>query len=733
MLTTVRQFLFSSIRRQVIALLSLTALVYAGLHWQIEKHLLLPQFVLLQETEAKQDMQRIKSLIDHEITSVSQKVADWAAWDDTYEYVLDHNTEYEESNLLLESLIHMQISMLAIFDLEGKMVWGQGCDWRQEEPLALNLLAPKHLPPSHPLLQHQSADDSINSILLCPEGPMIISSMPIVTSERTGPNHGTLMMGRFLDSACTDQWSQELSISFSLENWDSLPTTPTNLEIRPKMCQDQTLLRYDTNHITAYQPLPDLEGHNTLFIQAQIPSSILSRGTAAIRFSTISIFIVGGLLLLTLYAILHWTLLGRLRHFSQHFHDVSKKRDLSKRIQVSQADEMSLLQTSFNSMLHNLEQSDRALRDGEETYRQIFNSVHDSLCVLNTNGRLIAVNPSACETFGLTQQDLEGRSMHLLIHPDAHSTLNHLIKTALASGQSSEEISFVCHNGNTIEVTALGRSTRMLGQTCVLMVLRDIHERREIQSSLQQARQDAQNAHEFKSGLLRNVTHEMRSPLNHIIGFCTLLSEEQLCAAHQEYLDHIRQSSEELMSLVNSIIDISRIESGSLSLNFESHSLTALLHEIEMIGRSKAEKQGLSFRLNPQPPLPETFITDNQRLLQCLKVLIDNAIKFTPSGTVEINIYSHTKNPNDYLCFDICDNGPGISEQAQEDIFNSFAQVDASATRTHGGMGTGLAITKGLLEYLGGSISVQSTPGQGSVFTISLSLNTTANRVRLQC
>ena len=327
MFKALKQWLFSSIRRQVVALLTISALVYAGLHWQIEQKVLFPQFVLLQETEAKQDMQRIVSLIDHELTSVSQKVADWAAWDDTYEYVIDHNPDYEESNLLLESLIHMQINMLAIFDLEGQLIWGQGCNWRQEMPLSLDILAQGQLSPDHQLLQHQSPDDAINGILECPQGHMLFSAMPIVTSERTGPSRGTLMMGRFLDRECIDQWSQELSVPFSLEKWDEQAPPPILSEIHRTTSQAQISLRYTPHgYITAYQQLPDLEKQNNLFIQAVIPATILSRGITAMRFSTFSIFIVGGLLLLTMYAGLHWTLLGRLRHFSQHFHDIAQKK-----------------------------------------------------------------------------------------------------------------------------------------------------------------------------------------------------------------------------------------------------------------------------------------------------------------------------------------------------------------------------------------------------------------------
>ena len=725
MFKAVKQWLSSSIRRQVVALLFATASIYAGLHWQIEKKMLLPQFTQLQETEIKQDMQRITSLIDHELASVSQKVADWAAWDDTYQYVLDRNPDYEESNLLLESLVHMQISLLAIFDLNGQLVWGQGCDWRHETPLPLSLLAQGQLPPSHRLLQLQSADDVINGILLCPEGPMLFSAMSIVTSERTGDSHGTMMMGRFLDSECIDQWSRELSVSFSLERWDQQPPQPPIEEIHRQTAAETICLRYSPHEsITAYRQLPDLEGRNHLFVQATIPSSILSRGQAAIRFSTLSIFVVGGLLLLTMYAGLHWTLLGRLRCFSQHFQDIAQKSDLSKRIRVSQADEMSYLQSSFNSMLHNLEQSDRALRASEETYRQIFNTAQDCLFVLNTKGHILAANPSAQNLFGLDDQDLTNHDMRSFVQPQKQSEFEHFLKQALHQGEASQELAMVCSQHQILDVTALGRQTQMLEQTCVLMVLRDIHERREIQNNLQQARQEIQNVNELKNGLLRNITHEMRSPLNHIMGFCSLLSEDQLCQTHQEYLAHIRQSSEELISMINSIIDISRIEAGTLSLNIDNCSISSLLHEIEFIGQTKAEKKGLTFTLARQETLPETITTDSQRLQQCLQTLIDNAVKFTSEGTIQIKVYTQTQASEDCLCFDICDNGPGIPPEAQAEMFTSFAQADISATRVYGGMGTGLAVTKGILELLGGSITVQSEPGRGSIFTVTLALNT---------
>ena len=670
---------------------------------KIEQKVLFPQFVLLQETEAKQDMQRIVSLIDHELTSVSQKVADWAAWDDTYEYVIDHNPDYEESNLLLESLIHMQINMLAIFDLEGQLIWGQGCNWRQEMPLSLDILAQGQLSPDHQLLQHQSPDDAINGILECPQGHMLFSAMPIVTSERTGPSRGTLMMGRFLDRECIDQWSQELSVPFSLEKWDEQAPPPHTFRDSSNNITGTNLPPIYSPWITS--PLisnyPIWKKQNNLFIQAVIPATILSRGITAMRFSTFSIFIVGGLLLLTMYAGLHWTLLGRLRHFSQHFHDIAQKNDLSKRIRVSQADEMSHLQSSFNSMLHNLEQSDRALRASEETYRQIFNTVQDCLFVLNSKGVILAANPSARDLFDLNQAGQNTQEMTTLISPMSQSDFELFMEQTLNTGQSSQELSLICTSHQTLNVRALGRQTHMLEQTCILMILRDIEEHREIALTLQQAREDARKAQAAKSGLLRNVTHEMRSPLNDILGFCTLLGDDALDPTHEEYLSHIRSSSEELMAMVNSIIDISRIETGDLVLEMSQHPLDSLIHDIETIARTKAQNKGLECELICDKALPDTLVTDPQRLLQCLKVVIDNAVKFTPTGVIKIKIYSQPHDHPTQLCLAIIDQGPGLPTQAQGELLEAFTQADTRVNRSYGGLGTGLAVTQGLIQMPG--------------------------------
>lgn len=304
-----------------------------------------------------------------------------------------------------------------------------------------------------------------------------------------------------------------------------------------------------------------------------------------------------------------------------------------------------------------------------------------------------------------------------------------LLCTTRDVGQGSRDVTFCCAQGETLSLQVRCRMIRRQGQTCVLAVLRDVAERREIESSLREAQREVAHASEFKSGLLRNVTHEMRTPLNHILGFAELLHDERLNESQQTFVQNIHQAGKELRGLVNSILDVSRIEAGNLQLEVLSCSLRALIHELETIGQTRAQEKNLAFEVHCDPALPETFRTDVDRLRQCLMTLIDNAVKFTDQGQVELRVAPACIDDCHGVEFSVHDTGPGIAEDLQEIIFHPFAQGDTSVTRTQGGLGTGLTIAARLAELLGGRITLESKLGEGSTFTIVIPCTNTQSAV----
>ncbi len=270
--------------------------------------------------------------------------------------------------------------------------------------------------------------------------------------------------------------------------------------------------------------------------------------------------------------------------------------------------------------------------------------------------------------------------------------------------------------------------------TSVNNLHREIEVRKRTETFLKAARDEAERATQAKGEFLANMSHELRTPMNAIIGFSQVLQSEDLPPEHAEYVGIIEDCCQRLLTLIDDILDLSKIEAGHMSVDACEFTLEKVLKEMEVFLRPLADKKNLGFSVEMCGTVPPTMRTDPVRLHQCLINLIGNAIKFTDEGRVQLKV-SAAGNGQPCVRFDIEDTGPGIPDDKQSEIFEAFKQADGSATRKHGGTGLGLAIVKQLVELLGGHISVESGEGKGSTFTVILPayLETENGQPDLQC
>jgi signal transduction histidine kinase len=241
--------------------------------------------------------------------------------------------------------------------------------------------------------------------------------------------------------------------------------------------------------------------------------------------------------------------------------------------------------------------------------------------------------------------------------------------------------------------------------------------------ALEEANRRAEAASKAKSDFLANMSHEVRTPMNAILGYLDLLFQSIDASEEQsEFVSTIRKSGKYLLTIVDDVLDISRIEAGQLALESQHLSARELAREVVSICRTHAADKGLELTLAVDASVPERIFSDPVRLRQVLLNLVGNAIKFTNEGSVRLMVSTEETDDDRTLRFDVFDTGPGIAEELLPTLFDSFTQVDSSSTRDAGGAGLGLAISKRLATALGGRIEVDSKVGKGSTFSLVLEI-----------
>lgn len=248
----------------------------------------------------------------------------------------------------------------------------------------------------------------------------------------------------------------------------------------------------------------------------------------------------------------------------------------------------------------------------------------------------------------------------------------------------------------------------------------DISEMKAMQNNLIKLKESAESASAAKSSFLANMSHEIRTPMNAILGLTNVVLRMDLGAKQRDYLSRVEASSQSLLSLLNDILDYSKIEAGKLKINKEVFELNFVIDNCTGLFGFLAEQKGVEFVVSKESSLSKYYLGDPIRLSQIINNLLGNAVKFTSVGKIEMNVARVVKNDVESLCFKIIDSGIGMSKAQSDLIFDAFSQADISISRQYGGTGLGLAISRSLTNLLGGTLTFESKLNEGSVFEVVL-------------
>ncbi len=398
-------------------------------------------------------------------------------------------------------------------------------------------------------------------------------------------------------------------------------------------------------------------------------------------------------------------------------------------------------------------EAEEIIRESEVTLQSTLSSIDDLVFSVDRAGIFLEYRQPVSEKLFVAPELFVGKPYRDILPPDIVDALDEAIDTVI-SERTVEQLDYLLEmRGNSYWFTAkisprLNMENQVVGAT---IVSRDVTERRQKEEEIRQAKEDAEEnaeklnqfarelelnnielemaridaeaANTAKSEFLANMSHEIRTPLNAVIGFSELLGNLVVDKKQKSYLDSIQTSGNSLMTLINDILDLSKIEAGKMALNYENMSMDLVCNEIRQIFSLKISEKNLDFEIELDPDIPTFLVLDEIRLRQILLNLVGNAVKFTEKGTITISISQENKHSAQSkldLIIAVSDTGIGIPEPQRDLIFDSFKQQEGQSNRKFGGTGLGLTITKRLIEMMNGKVSVESTVGVGTTFYVRL-------------
>lgn len=371
-------------------------------------------------------------------------------------------------------------------------------------------------------------------------------------------------------------------------------------------------------------------------------------------------------------------------------------------------------------------QRGKMLRESESRYHTLFSDSPDSYVIIK-NSKIIDCNQATEKSLGCPYIDIIGCSPSEFfpqIQSDGHISRELAVQKenmAMYLGNISFEWIIKRKDGKEFWALVSIKRMKLDNETVIFATWTDISEKKKAEEDLVKAVDAANTANKAKSEFLANMSHEIRTPLNSVIGFTDLLKKTPLTSLQEQYVSNANASGHNLLSIINDILDFSKIEAGMLDLEIITTDLIEILNQSVDIVRLIASQKNLEILLDIDSNLPRFADVDPVRLKQILTNLLSNAVKFTAVGEVGLKVrYEELNSSSGKILFSVHDTGIGIKIEEQIKLFKAFSQADSSTTRKYGGTGLGLVISEMLAKKMGSTISLNSIPGEGAIFTFEI-------------
>ena len=480
-----------TLRKKTSLIISIISAALLVILFTASQVFVLASFDRLEEQHTQNHVERIRRSLFNDFMALDAFVFDWSAWDDTYEFIDTGNEEFLASNLVDETFTTPRLNLILFVNAEYQIVFGKSFDLdeEQEVPVPQSLLS--HLSAESPLLNHPDPQSGTTGILLLPEGPMLVASRPILTSEEQGPIRGSLLMGRYLNSTEIDRLAEITGQSLTVYRFDA-PQLPSEVhQIQAMLSKDSPIVVQALNakELAGYTFINDIYGKPALLLQTNVFRDIHTFGQTSVRHFILSSVVLCIVFGMTILLLLEKTVLSRLAGLIKIVSKIQVSSDLSKRVSITGEDELTNLAGAINGMLTALQTSQKNLQKREALYRGLVETSPDAIMVSDLTGKLTTINQRAVTLHGYEniEEMLEQDACELGTLESTQSALKEArkileagnIKTVECTIRKPDNTCFPAEISTSVLVDAHGAPMAFID------VVRDITKRKQLENELQ--------------------------------------------------------------------------------------------------------------------------------------------------------------------------------------------------------------------------------------------------------
>jgi len=400
-----------SLRKKALIIISITVTILVILLYAVTKSILLGSFNDLEQRSGRRDVQRILNALSDNVITLNRKAGDWATWDDTYRFVEDVNENYIKVNLPDATFVELNINFISFINSQGRIVFSKAFDLENRKEIPVPNGLSQYLTIDNPLLSHHDKDSKVHGVIILPEGPMLVASRPVLTSDRQGPVNGSLIMGIYLNGTVIRRLADITGLTLDVSEFGNMNAPPDFQTASSFLSEDAPVYiqPLDAETIVGYALVQDIYEEPGLILKVSIPREIYKQGQTSVRYFILSMLAVCLVLTLMSLLLLEKTILSRLAGLSSSVVNIGASSNPAGRVSASGSDELSVLASEINKMLESLESSRRRLSESEDLYRTVFENTKNATIIVEEDMTISLANTEFERISGYSKEEIEGR------------------------------------------------------------------------------------------------------------------------------------------------------------------------------------------------------------------------------------------------------------------------------------------------------------------------------------